>query len=69
MRDMPDPHHELREAVRTLCKQFPDEYHRRIDEQRAYPEEFVEALTRAGWMAALIPRSTAARAWAWCRPR
>jgi acyl-CoA dehydrogenase len=52
---MPDPHHELREAVRTLCKQFPDEYHRRIDEQRAYPEEFVEALTRAGWMAALIP--------------
>ena len=55
MREMPDPHRELREAVRGLCKQFPDEYHRRIDEQRAYPEEFVDALTRAGWMAALVP--------------
>src|SRR5688572_17997741 len=55
MREMPDPHRELREAVRGLCKQFPDEYHRRIDEQRAYPEKFVDALTHAGWLAALIP--------------
>lgn len=46
---------EIREAVRALCSAFPDEYHRRIDEQRAYPEEFVDALTKAGWMAALIP--------------
>ncbi|MDQ2103554.1 acyl-CoA dehydrogenase family protein [Azospirillum isscasi] len=46
---------EIRDAVRALCAQFPGEYHRRIDEERAYPEEFVEALTRAGWMAALIP--------------
>jgi len=46
---------EIRDAVRALCADFPDEYHRRIDEQRGYPEEFVEALTRAGWMAALIP--------------
>lgn len=48
-------HQEIRDAVRALCSQFPDEYHRRIDAERAYPEEFVEALTRAGWMAALIP--------------
>ena len=46
---------ELREAVRDLCKQFPDEYFRKVDEQRAYPAEFVDALTQAGWLAALIP--------------
>ncbi len=46
---------EIRDAVRALCAQFPGEYHRRIDEERAYPEAFVEALTKAGWMAALIP--------------
>ncbi|WP_290899761.1 acyl-CoA dehydrogenase family protein [Hoeflea sp.] len=46
---------DIRDAVRALCAQFPDAYHRRVDEARGYPEEFVEALTRAGWMAALIP--------------
>lgn len=46
---------DIRDAVRALCAQFPDAYHRRVDEVRGYPEEFVEALTRAGWMAALIP--------------
>ncbi len=46
---------DVREAVRSLCAQFPAEYHRRIDEARGYPEEFVDALTKAGWMAALIP--------------
>jgi acyl-CoA dehydrogenase len=46
---------ELRDAVRTLCADFPDEYHRRIDAERAYPEAFVDALTQAGWLAALIP--------------
>ncbi len=46
---------EIREAVRALCAEFPAEYHRKIDEQRGYPEAFVEALTKAGWMAALIP--------------
>ena len=50
-----DQYQDIRDAVRALCAQFPDDYHRRVDEQRAYPEEFVEALTRAGWMAALIP--------------
>ena len=51
-----DPHHAIRDAVRSLCADFPDAYHRRIDEQRAYPEAFVDALTRAGWLAALIPQ-------------
>jgi acyl-CoA dehydrogenase len=46
---------ELRDAVRALCAQFPDEYHRRIDRERGYPEAFVDALTKAGWLAALIP--------------
>ena len=47
---------DIRDGVRTLCEQYPDEYHRRIDAQRAYPEEFVKALTDAGWMAAMIPQ-------------
>jgi acyl-CoA dehydrogenase len=51
----PDPHQDIRDAVRQLCRQFPGEYFRQIDEQRAYPEAFVNALTQAGWMAALIP--------------
>ena len=51
-----DPYHDIRDAVRDLCKEFPDEYHRKIDEQRSYPEAFVDALTKAGWLAALIPQ-------------
>ena len=47
---------EIREAVRALCAQFPASYFREIDAQRAYPEAFVEALTKAGWLAALIPQ-------------
>ena len=53
--DRADQYQDIREAVRALCAQFPDEYFRRIDEQRGYPEAFVDALTRAGWLAALIP--------------
>ena len=49
-------HHEIRDAIRALCAQFPDEYFRKIDEQRVYPEAFVNALTNAGWLAALIPQ-------------
>lgn len=46
----PDPYQEIRDAVRSLCAGFPDAYHRRIDEQRGYPEAFVDALlVRAGW--------------------
>ena len=50
-----EAHPEIRAAVRALCAGFPPEYHRKVDAGRAYPEAFVEALTRAGWMAALIP--------------
>lgn len=49
-------HHEIRDAIRDLCAAFPDEYFRKVDEERAYPEHFVNALTEAGWMAALIPQ-------------
>ena len=52
----PDQYQEIRDAVRALCAQYPDEYFRKVDEARAYPEEFVDALTQAGWMAALIPQ-------------
>jgi len=51
-----DKHQDIRDAVRALCAEYPDEYHRKIDEQRAYPEAFVDALTKAGWLAALIPQ-------------
>ncbi|MDQ0503365.1 acyl-CoA dehydrogenase family protein [Xanthobacter agilis] len=50
-----DQFQDIRDAVRALCADFPAEYHRAIDEARAYPEAFVDALTKAGWMAALIP--------------
>jgi acyl-CoA dehydrogenase len=46
---------EIRDAVRALVREFGDAYFREVDEARAYPEAFVEALTSAGWMAALIP--------------
>jgi len=45
----------VREAVRALCADFPGEYWRALDRERAYPEKFVGALTRAGFLAALIP--------------
>jgi hypothetical protein len=50
-----DEHQEIRDAVRQLCRQYPDEYFRKIDEKAAYPEEFVNALIEAGWLAAMIP--------------
>ena len=51
----PDQFNDIREGVRAVCGEFPDEYHRKIDHDRTYPEAFVAALTKAGWMAALIP--------------
>ncbi|MGB7631547.1 MAG: acyl-CoA dehydrogenase family protein, partial [Candidatus Deferrimicrobium sp.] len=41
--------------VRDLCSRFPGAYWRKVDDSRGYPEEFVKALTEAGWLAALIP--------------
>jgi alkylation response protein AidB-like acyl-CoA dehydrogenase len=46
---------EIRAEVAKLCARFPGEYWRAKDAARAYPTEFVAALTEAGWLAALIP--------------
>ena len=51
---VPDELNEIRAAVRELCAQFPGEYWRALEPDR-YPEEFVVALTKDGWLAALIP--------------
>ncbi|MFZ5690616.1 MAG: acyl-CoA dehydrogenase family protein [Pseudomonadota bacterium] len=45
----------IRESVRALCADFPGEYWRALDRERAYPAAFVDALTKAGFLAALIP--------------
>ena len=50
-----ETHQDIRDAVRALCAEFPDAYHRKIDAARGYPEAFVDALTKAGWLAAMIP--------------
>ena len=50
-----DSYSEIREAVRDLCSHYPDEYRRKVDDERGFPEEFVNALTSAGWLAAMIP--------------
>jgi acyl-CoA dehydrogenase len=57
MHDANDPYGEIRDAVRDLCKHYPDSYFRDIDAARGYPEAFVDALTEAGWLAALIPEA------------
>ena len=46
---------ELRDAVRRICSDFPPEYWRKLDEERGYPTEFVQAMTAAGFLGALIP--------------
>ncbi len=48
-------HQDIRDAIRDLCAQFPADYFRQVDEERGYPEAFVNALPEAGWLAALIP--------------
>ncbi|HJW48761.1 MAG TPA: acyl-CoA dehydrogenase family protein, partial [Candidatus Limnocylindria bacterium] len=50
-----DEQESIRSAVRSLCAQFPDEYWRELDRNSEYPERFVQALTDAGWLGALIP--------------
>src|SRR5688572_1081639 len=46
---------DIREAVAKLCAQFPGEYWRALDRERAYPADFVRALTEAGYLSVLIP--------------
>src|SRR5262249_13107076 len=58
MKKRPSEHDEfadIRDGVRALCAKFPGEYWRALDRDRAYPSEFVAALTKAGYLAALIP--------------
>jgi len=45
----------LRDGVADICKRYPGEYWRDLDARREYPEAFVQDLTRAGYLAALIP--------------
>jgi acyl-CoA dehydrogenase len=56
MQNTYDSYQEIREAIRNLVAQLPKDYFRRIDEAKVYPEEFVNALTKAGWLAALVPQ-------------
>jgi acyl-CoA dehydrogenase len=53
--DTPDEHADIRDAVAKLCSQFPGEYWRKLDREMAYPTEFVDALTKSGYLAVLIP--------------
>ncbi|MDE3074634.1 MAG: acyl-CoA/acyl-ACP dehydrogenase [Chloroflexota bacterium] len=50
-----DDQQAIRQAVKELCSHFPDAYWRDLDRHKAYPTEFVKALTDAGWLGALIP--------------
>ncbi len=52
----PDRYADIRDGMRDLCSHYPDSYWREVDEKRGYPEAFVDALTQAGWLAALIPQ-------------
>ena len=49
-----DDQKEIRRAVAALCARFGNDYWRSCDERNAYPDEFVRAMTEAGWLAALI---------------
>lgn len=48
-------HEELRQSVRAVCRNYPDSYWRELDAKHAYPEQFVNAITKAGFLSALIP--------------
>lgn len=48
-------HSDIRNAVKDLCSHFPSSYWRRVDEDQAYPDDFVKALTDAGWLSILVP--------------
>jgi alkylation response protein AidB-like acyl-CoA dehydrogenase len=50
------PQEQMRAEVRRLCAEFPTEYWRRLDAERRYPDEFVKAMTDAGWLAVMIPK-------------
>jgi len=51
----PDAYQDMREALRGLLAGFDAAYWQKVDHERGYPDAFVTALTKAGWLAALIP--------------
>ena len=51
----PDAHQDMRDALRAVCGRFDSAYWQKVDHERGYPDAFVNALTEAGWLAALIP--------------
>ena len=51
----PDQYKDLRRGVREVCADFPDGYWRELDAKREYPEAFIEAMTKSGFLGALIP--------------
>ena len=53
----PDTHDDLRDALRALCADFPPVYHRKHGADETHPGEFIDALTKAGWLAAMIPEA------------
>jgi acyl-CoA dehydrogenase len=53
--DLQEDRRAIREAVRILCRDFPAPYWRDVDKNERYPQEFVDALTASGYLAALIP--------------
>jgi acyl-CoA dehydrogenase len=52
----PDQYEGLRQGVRDVCADFPDSYWRELDARREYPEAFIEAMTKSGYLGALIPK-------------
>jgi acyl-CoA dehydrogenase len=55
--ELGDEYPDIRESVRRICADFPGAYWRELDEKEAYPSEFVQAMTEAGFLASLIPES------------
>ena len=53
--DKPNEVSDIRDSVARLCRDFPGEYWRALDEERAYPKEFVDALTQKGFLSVMIP--------------
>ena len=52
---IPEDHQAIRSAIRELCKDYSDAYWRELERTKAYPTQFVKAITEAGWLGALVP--------------
>ena len=65
--DLDADYPEIREAVARICAEFPSIYWRELDAESAYPTGFVQALSKSGYLAALIPESLRLEGKFWCR--